>query len=111
MLAVLITLTPGRQNEFIDCQKAKVWIAVLPTMDVNTPWNSTQELHEHACGLREFTRELLENPKYSEYRQLSTTQDEWTILKYVIEVLRAFQYCTLWMSKWHTVTLHHIITV
>jgi len=24
MLAVLITLTPGRRNEFIDCQKAKV---------------------------------------------------------------------------------------
>jgi hypothetical protein len=34
MLAVLITLTPGRRNEFIDCQIAKVHIVVLPIMDV-----------------------------------------------------------------------------
>ena len=30
--------------------------------------------------------------------------------KYVIEVLKPFQYWTLWMSKRHTVTLHHVIT-
>jgi hypothetical protein len=29
MLDVLITLTPGRSNELIDCQKANVRIAVL----------------------------------------------------------------------------------
>jgi len=33
------------------------------------------------------------------------------IVKYIKEVLRPFQYWTLWMSKRHTVTLHHIITV
>jgi hypothetical protein len=48
MLAVLITLTPGRRNEFIDCQNGKVGIAVLPIMDVKTRWNSTLELLEHA---------------------------------------------------------------
>jgi len=48
MLAVLITLTPGHRNEFIDCQKAKVLIAVLPIMDVKTGWNSTLELLERA---------------------------------------------------------------
>jgi len=111
MLAVLITLTPGRRNEFIDCQKAKVRIAVLPIIDVKTRWNSTLELLERAYRLREFTREWLQNPKYSEYRPLFTTQDEWTIVKYVMEVLRPFRYWTLWMSKRHTVTLHHIITV
>jgi hypothetical protein len=36
MLAVLFTLTPGCRNKFIDCQKAKVRIAVLPIMDVKT---------------------------------------------------------------------------
>jgi hypothetical protein len=41
MLAVLIMLTPGRQNEFIDYQKAKVRIMVLWIMDVKTRWNST----------------------------------------------------------------------
>jgi len=46
MLAVLITLTPGRRNEFIDRQKAKVKIAVLPIMNVTTQWNSTLELLE-----------------------------------------------------------------
>jgi len=38
-------------------------------------------------------------------------QDKWTIVKYVMEVLRPFRYWTLWMSKRHTVTLHHVITV
>jgi len=111
MLAVLITLTPGRRNEFIDCQKAKVWIAVLPIMDVKTCWNSTLELLERAYRMREFTWEWLKNPKYSDYWLLFTTQDEWTIVKYVMEVLQPFRYWTLWMSKWHTVTLHHVITV
>jgi hypothetical protein len=30
---------------------------------------------------------------------------------YVMEVLRPFRYWTLWMSKKHTVTLHHVMTV
>ena len=73
-------LTPGCRNEFIDCQKAKVHIAGLPIMDVKTRWNSTLELLERAYRLREFTLNWLQNPKYSEYRPLFTTQDEWTIV-------------------------------
>jgi len=111
MLAVLITLTPGRRNEFIDCQKAKVRIAVLPIMDVKTHWNSTLELLEHAYRLREFTPKWLLNPIYAEYWPLFTTQDEWTIVKYVMELLRPFRYWTLWMLKRHTLTLHYVITV
>jgi len=111
MLAVSITLTPGRRNMFIDCQKAKVRIAVLPIMDVKTRWNSTLELLERAYRLREFTHEWLQNPKYTDSRPLFTPQDEWTIVNYVMEVLRPFRYWTLWMSKRHTVTLHHVITV
>jgi hypothetical protein len=111
MIAVLFTLTPGRRNEFIDCQKAKVRIAVLPIMDVKRRWNSPLELLERAFRLREFTREWLQNPKYTQYLPLFTTQDEWTIVKYVMEVLRPFQYWTLWMLKRHTVTLDHVITV
>ena len=111
MLAVLIMLTPGCRNEFIDCQKANVRIAVLPMMDAKTPCNSTLELLKHAYRLHEFTREWLKNPKYSNYRPLFTTQDEWTIVKYVTEVKRPFQYWTRWMLKRHTVTLDHTITV
>jgi len=111
MLAVLITLMPGRRNEFIDCQKAKVRIAVLLIMNVKICWNSTLELLEHAYRLREFTCESLKNPKCSDYWPLFTTQDEWTIVKCVMEVLRPFRYWTLWMSKRHTITLHHVITV
>jgi len=111
MLAVLITLTPGRRNEFIDCQKTKVRIPVLPIMDVKTRWNSTLEVLERAYRLRDFTREWLQNPQYAEYRPLFTTQDEWMIVQYVMEVLRPFRYWTLWMLKRHTVTLHHVITV
>jgi len=111
MLAVLSTLTPGRRNEFIDCQKDKVRIAVLPIMDVRIRWNSTLELVERAYCLREFTSQWLQNPNYSEYRPLFTTQHEWTIVKYVMEELRPFRYWTLWMSMRHTVTIHHVITV
>jgi hypothetical protein len=92
MLAELITLTPGRRNGFIDCQKAKVRIAVLPIMDVKIQWNSTLELLERAYRLWEFTRESLQNLKYAEYRPLFTTMNEWTIVKYVMEVLRTFRY-------------------
>jgi len=111
MLAVLIALTPGHQNMFIDCQKDKVRIAVLPIMDVKTRWNSALELPERTYRIQEFTREWHQNPKYAEYRPLFTTQDEWTIIKYVREVLRPFRYWTLWMLKRHPVTLHHVMTV
>jgi len=104
-------LTPGRRNEFIDCRNAKVRSEVLPIMDVKTHWNCTLELLERAYRLREFTREWLQNPKYSEYRPPFTTQNEWTIVKYVMEVLRPFRYWTLWKSKRHTVTFYHVITV
>jgi len=80
-------------------------------MNVMTRWNTTLELLERAYRSREFTREWLKNPKYRNYRQLFTTQDEWTIVRYVMEVLRPFRYWTLWISKRHTFTLHHIITV
>jgi hypothetical protein len=111
MLAVLITLTPGNRNESRDCQKAKVRIAELPIMDVKTHCNSTLELLERAYQLREFTREWLKNPNYSGYRPLFMTQDEWTIVKYVMKASQPFRYCTHSMSKRHTVTLHHVITV
>ena len=111
MLSVLVTLTPGPRNEFSECQKTKVRIAVFPSMDVETLWISTLELLERTYHVREFTREWLQYPLYAQYWPLFTTQDEWTIVKYVMEVLRPFRYWTLWMSKRHTVTLHHIITV
>ena len=97
MLAVMIMLTPGRRNEYIECQIAKVRIAVLPIIDVKTRWNSTQELLERAYQLREFTCEWLTNRKYSEYRSLYTTEDELTIVKYVMQVLMPFRYWTLSM--------------
>jgi len=111
MIPVLIRLTPGRRNEVIDCQKAKVRMPVLTIIDVKTRWNLTSELLERAYRLREFKREWLKNLKYCDYRPLFTTQDEWTIGKYVMEVIQPFRYWTLWMSKRHTVTLHHVITV
>jgi len=104
----MITLTTGHQNEFIDCHKAKVQIAVLPIVDVKTQWNLTVELLERAYWLREFTSEWLNNPNYSENQPLFPTRHEWTIVKYVMEVLMTFRYWTLWMLKSHTVTLHHV---
>jgi hypothetical protein len=109
MVAVLITLTPGRRNEFIDCDKPNVRNAVIPIMDVKTHLNYTLELLEHTCDLQEFTRESLQNPKYAEYWPLFTTQDEWTIVMFVMKVLTPFRYWTHWMSKMYTVTLQYVI--
>jgi len=80
-------------------------------MNVKTHRNSTLEVLEHTQQLREFTSELLQNLNYSPYRPLFATQDEWTVVKYVREVVRRFWYWTLWMSKRYTVILHQIITV
>jgi hypothetical protein len=74
MLAVLITLIPGRRNEFIECHQARVRTAVLPIMDVKTRWNSTLEMMERSYWIRDFTGEWLRNPKYGELRPLITTQ-------------------------------------
>jgi hypothetical protein len=74
-------------------------------------WHSTLELLKHAYLLPEFTLERVQNSKCNIYQAMFTTQDDWTIMKYVMEVLRPFRYSTLWMSKRHTVTLHHVITV
>jgi len=80
-------------------------------MDVKRHWNLTLELLEGAYWLGEFTREWLQHPKYSNSRPLLTTQDEFNIVQYIMEVLRSFQYWTLRMLKRHTVTLLYIITV
>ena len=66
MLGVLITPKPGRRNEFIECQTANVGIPELCIMNVKTHWNSTTELLERAYLLQEFTREWLQNQKYSD---------------------------------------------
>jgi len=92
MLAVLVTLTPSRRFKFIDCHKAKVRTVELLIVDVKTPWKSTLELLERAFRLHEFIREWLKNPQYSNYRPLFTTQDKWTIAKYVMEGLKPFRY-------------------
>jgi len=111
MLAVLITLRRGYQSGFIDSQQAMVHIAVLPIMNVKRLWNSTLGLLERAYQLPELTSEWVQNRMYTEYRPLFTTEDEWTIVRYVMAVLRPIRYWTLWMSKRHTVILHHVITV
>jgi len=111
MLAVLITLTPGLRNEFIDCQNTKVWIEALPIMDVKTRWNSTPKLLQRAYRLREFTCKWLKDPKFSDYWPLLTTQVQWTIITHITEVLRPSRYWTMSMSKRHTVTLHAVITL
>jgi hypothetical protein len=56
MLDILITLTPGRGNKFINCQMGKVRIAVLLIIDVKTLWNSTLEMIEPDYRLQEFAR-------------------------------------------------------
>jgi len=111
MLAVLITLTPGCRNIFIDCLKATFLIAVLAIMNVKTCWNSTLELLKCAYSVREFTCEWLQNRRYAEFRPLFTTQDVWMNVMYIREVFRPFQYWTVCMSTRHTVRLHHAISV
>lgn len=74
-------------------------------------WNSKLKLLRPAYWLWEFTREWLQNAKYCDYPPVLRTWDEWTIFKYVMEVLRQFLHRTQWKSKWHKVTLHQVVTV
>jgi len=80
-------------------------------MDVKIRCNSRLELLERAYRLWEFTCEWLQNSKHPEYQPLFTTQAEWTIVKYIMEVLNPFRYWTGWMLTRHTVTLHYVIIV
>jgi len=54
---------------------------------------------------------LFQNAKYGEFQPLLTTQDEWTIVTYVVEDFSGFYYWILWILKRHTVRLHHFITI
>jgi hypothetical protein len=67
MVAVLNTLAPSDRIEFIDCPKTIVRITVIPFMPMKIHWNCTLELLEPANQLREFSFELIQNLKYSEY--------------------------------------------
>jgi hypothetical protein len=80
-------------------------------MDVKTRWNSTYKLLERANRIQELTCKSLKNPIFSDCRPLFTTQEQWTIIKSIMEVLRQFRYCTLWVLKWHKVTLHPVSSV
>jgi len=91
--------------------KVKVCIMVLPTMDVKTYWYSTLEWLVWVYQFLEFTHKWLQNPAFCDYWPLLTKQHKWTIIKYVMEVVRPFQYWNLRMSMRHMVTLPHIITV
>jgi hypothetical protein len=80
-------------------------------MDVKIWWNTILELLDRAYRLWRFACKWLKNPKFIAYQPLFTTHDESTIVKYVMDVLRPFRYWTWQMSKSHTFTLHHAITV
>jgi hypothetical protein len=71
----LITLQPGRRNEFVDWQIAKVCITVLAVMDVKIQLNLTLELLEQANQSSEFTSEWLMYPKHNYYWPFFTKQD------------------------------------
>jgi len=110
MLAVFIMPTPGRRNVFNNSQNANVWIAILLIMDVKTCWNSALECLEWVSWLEVFTWQWLLGSKSRDCRSLFTTQDEWTIVKYIMVDLRSFRYWTLSMSMRFMVTVHHVIT-
>jgi hypothetical protein len=80
-------------------------------VDVKTWWNLAPELLEQACRLQEFTCKRLRIPKYSHFNPLFTIQDELTIVKDVLALLRPCQYWTLWILKWNPVTFQYISTV
>ena len=84
---------------------------VLHIKNVKRHCHLPLELLVRAYQLWQFTCKWLQSPKYGDSQPLLTTQDEWTLVKYVMAVLRPFTSWTLWMSKSHLVTLHHISSV
>jgi len=81
-----------------------VQIVVLPIMDVMTRWNSTLELLVQAFQLQELTHKWPKNPKNIADQQLFATQNEWTLVKYMMKGWKPFRYLTQWMPKRNMVT-------
>jgi len=93
------------------------WLPKSPTPHPSTTYCGCEDTLKLDTGVAwvslpiKFTHKWLQNRKYCDYRPLFTTQNEWTIVKDVMDVSRLFWCWTLWMSKRHTVTLHHVFTV
>ena len=51
------------------------------------------------------------NPKFSDHPLLLASNNQSTIVKSIMDVVRPLRYWTLWMSKRYTVILHHVNTV
>jgi len=111
MLAVLIKLSRGSSNRVL-------WHSNIPSTNCSTNNYGGENTVEFETGVAwvsipfmTIDPQMALNLKYNDHLPLSTTQDKRSIIKHVMEVLRPFQYWTLWMAKWHTVMLHYIIAV
>jgi len=80
-------------------------------MELKALANSIQELLEWAYRLREFTPEVLPNPKYRYYWPHFVSQNHGTLVMFIIEISRPFWCLSLWILKRLTVTMHHVIAV
>jgi hypothetical protein len=74
--------------------KCPIHITVLPIMNLKIERNLRPQWLEQAYRLWEFTIKWLNIPNYHDYRLLFTIQDEWTILKCIMECLWSFRYWT-----------------
>jgi hypothetical protein len=57
-------------------------------MNEKTWWNFTVELLGRAYPLQQFACKWLKHSKFSDYWPHFTKHDEWTIAKYIMDVLR-----------------------
>jgi len=91
------------KNQIANCSTTYYWCKDMVECDTGVAWAT--------LPIRWIHLQVAQESTYSDYRPLFTTQDEWTIPKYVMEVMRPWLYWTLWMSKRHTITQHHVITL
>ena len=108
---MFITLTLGHRNELIDCRKAQSRNCSSTNYGSDNPVGFNNGVAWVSLLIRRIHLRVPQESNDTDYGTLSTTQDEWTLIDYAMQVLRPFRYWTLQMSKRDTDTWHHIVSI
>jgi len=112
MLAVAIGSSPQRNGVFLGLQLGRTKVVRKMIRDVSTRWNSTLAMLERAYALRVFIIHwVTQFPKHHRYQPLLLSPEEWSLIEYIMTVLKPLRQYTLWISTTSTITIHKSLAV